>query len=146
MVKTGEGVITEIWHTYGMMEMYTPAVLPAMRTARQQRGELHFESINAVHVPIALAGTVLLPILIVLALRRRLNADLGLLAATAALAIVMNACVCGPLSNAHDRYGARIVWIAPFVVALASLRRLNPAPNARPQTLASTKTGPLPSA
>ena len=42
---------------------------------------------------------------------------------------VINACVCGPLSNAHDRYGARIVWIAPLVMLLAPLRRFSPAAN-----------------
>jgi hypothetical protein len=132
-VKTGEGVIVEIWHTYGMIDMYVPSVLPAMRAARQQHGDLHFEAINAVHVPIALAGTALLPFLILLGLWRRSDADLGLLAATAALAIVMNAFVCGPLSNAHDRYGARIAWLAPFVIALVPLRRFSLAASVRPQ-------------
>jgi hypothetical protein len=147
MVKTGEGVITEIWHTYGMIEMYTPSVLPAMRAARQQHDEVHFESVNAVHVPVAFAGMIFLPIAMFLAMRRRFNADIGILAATAALAIVMNACVCGPLSNAHDRYGARIVWIAPFVMLLAPLRRHSSTARARPpgQNLTPMKTDPLPS-
>jgi hypothetical protein len=146
MVKTGEGVITEIWHTYGMMDMYTPSVLPAMRAARQQQGELHFEAINAVHVPVALVGTAFLPILIFLYALRRTNADVGQLAATAALAIVINAFVCGPLSNAHDRYGARIVWIAPFVMLLSSLQRFKPAADTRQaQDLAAMKAGPVPS-
>jgi hypothetical protein len=139
-VKTGEGVIVEIWHTYGMVEMYTPSALPAMRAARQQRGELHFEAINAVHVPIALAGMVFLPILMLLGLWRRSRADLGFLAATAALAIVMNAFICGPLSNAHDRYGARIVWLAPFVIALAPLRRFSLAASARTQPSGRAQT------
>ena len=144
-VKTGEGVILEIWHTYGMMEMYTPSVLPAMRAARQQRGKVHFEAVNAIHVPVAYAGMVFLPILMFLALRRRFDSDLGFLAATAALAIVMNAFVCGPLSNAHDRYGARIVWIALFVVALASARRFSSAASGQPQrqNLAPMKPGPM---
>ena len=140
-VKTGEGVIVEIWHTYGMIDMYTPSALPAMRAARQQRGELHFEAINAIHVPVALAGMVLLPILILLAWRQRFPADLGFLAATVALAVVLNAFVCGPLSNPHDRYGARIIWLAPFVISLAPWRRFGRAasaqtlPGKRAQTL-----------
>jgi hypothetical protein len=144
-VKTGEGVIVEIWHTYGMMEMYTPSALPAMRAARQQHGDLHFEAINAVHVPVALAGMVFLPILMLLGFWRHSHADLGCLAATAALAIVMNAFICGPLSNAHDRYGARIVWLAPLVIALAPLRRFGLAANARPQSqaVAPMKPGPV---
>jgi hypothetical protein len=35
-----------------------------------------------------------------------------------ALAILANAAVCGALSNPHDRYGARMVWLATLVVLL----------------------------
>ncbi len=122
-VETGEGVVDTIWHTYGMMEDFTPSVLPAMRAARQQHGELHFETINLVHVPVALAATALLPLLIALGFRRRRFTDIELLAVTALLAILANAFICGPLSNPHDRYGSRIVWIAPLVVALLPFRR-----------------------
>jgi hypothetical protein len=146
-VQTGEGVIVEIWHTLGMMEMYTPSALPGMRAARQQHGELRFEAINAVHVPIAFAGMALLPIFILFSYWRR-SYDLAPLAATAALAIIMNAFVCGPLSNAHDRYGARIVWLAPFVLALAPLRRSNLAAGAllSNKTVAPLRPGPVASA
>ena len=45
------------------------------------------------------------------------------------LAILANAFVCGALSNPHDRYGARLVWIAPFVVALVLWRALRREPS-----------------
>jgi hypothetical protein len=48
--------------------------------------------------------------------------DLRLLAATVSVALLANAVVCGTFSNPHDRYGARIVWIATFAVALVPLR------------------------
>jgi hypothetical protein len=118
-VRTGEGVLPTIWHSYGIAERFTPSVLPALRAARQQRGELGFEAINAVHVPIALAAMALLPVIVLLGLRRRRFADLGWLAASVALAILANAFICGPLSNPHDRYGARLAWLAPLVVMLA---------------------------
>ncbi len=121
-VKTGEGVLNSIWHTYGMMENFTPSALPAMRAARQQQGELDFRAINAVHVPVALASMALLLATIVLARKRERFADLGPLAATAALAILANAAVCGVLANPHDRYGARLAWVATFVVALVLWR------------------------
>ena len=38
------------------------------------------------------------------------------------LALLGNAFVCGALSNPHDRYGARMVWLAVFVFILAALR------------------------
>jgi hypothetical protein len=36
--------------------------------------------------------------------------------------LLANALVCGALSNPHDRYGARVVWLATFAVGLAALR------------------------
>lgn len=122
-VGTGEGVLTTIWHTYSIIERYTPSVVPAMRAARQQHGELHFAAINDVQVPLALLAAALLPALIALGLRRPAFADLGLLAATVLLAILGNAIVCGTLSNAHDRYGARLAWVPLLVCAMVVLRR-----------------------
>ncbi len=121
-VRTGEGVLPSIWHTYGIMQRFTPSAVPAMRAARQQRGELNFEAINAVHVPVALAAMALLPAIVLLGRRWRRYGDLGLLAATVALAILANALICGPLSNPHDRYGARLAWLAPLVVMLVAFR------------------------
>jgi uncharacterized membrane protein len=54
--------------------------------------------------------------------RRRLD-DLTLLAATVTLAMLGNALICGVISGPHDRYGARMVWIATFVVLIAAVRR-----------------------
>jgi hypothetical protein len=121
-VGTGEGVGTDIWHTYGMMERFTPSVVPAMRAARQQHGELSFAAINAVHVPAAWIAMALLPFIIVLGWRNAAFADLGLFAGTITLALLANAAFCGVISNPHDRYGSRIVWIAAFAVALAAWR------------------------
>ena len=54
--------------------------------------------------------------------RREAFADLGMLAMTATTALLANAFVCGVLSNPHDRYGARLIWIAPLVVTLLLCR------------------------
>ena len=125
-VRTGYGVDTTIWHTYGMIEHFAPAALPAMHAARQQKGELDFTAINRLHVPVAWAAMVLLLGVIVLGASRVRFADLGSLAAAAALAILANAFVCGALSNPHDRYGSRIAWLAPFVVLLVPWRARRP--------------------
>jgi hypothetical protein len=124
-VRTGEGVLDQVWHTYNMIEMFTPSMLPAMRAARQQKGELDFTAINRLHVPVALASMLLLVATIVLALKQPRFADLGRLAATGALAIFANAAVCGVLANPHDRYGVRLVWLATFVVVLVPWRVLS---------------------
>ncbi len=121
-VATGYGVNTEIWHTYGMIENFAPQMLPAMKAARQQKGELDFVAINRVHVPVALASMLLLFGVIALGVRRARYADLSRLATVVALAILASAFVCGALSNPHDRYGARIIWLAPFILLLVPWR------------------------
>jgi len=132
-VATGEGVLNTLWHTYGIMERYTPSVLPAMRAARQQQNEIRFDAMNAVHVPVALASMALLPVIMLFALWRRSLRELGILAATVTVAILANAVICGALSNAHDRYGSRIIWLAPLVAVLAPLRRRSPIEDQRPR-------------
>lgn len=121
-VATGEGVINTIWHTYWAIKKFTPGAAAHMHAARQQRGELSFGTINRIHQPVALASMLLLLATALLGLRREPFTDLGLLAATATVALLANAFVCGVLSNPHDRYGARLVWIAPLVVMLLLCR------------------------
>ena len=89
-----------------------------MRAARQQQGGLDFTVINRLHVPVAIASMLLLVATLWLALTRPRFADLAPLAATVALAILANAAVCGVFANPHDRYGARMVWLATLVVLL----------------------------
>ena len=61
--------------------------------------------------------------------RRRLD-DLTLLAATVSVALLGNAFVCGVISGPHDRYGARMVWIATFVALIAAFRNFADRPAA----------------
>jgi hypothetical protein len=121
-IGTGYGVNTEIWHTYGMIERFVPSAVPAMRAARQQHNEIDFATINRLHQPIAWLSMALLFVFLAAALARRRFCDLEWLGATVALAILANAFVCGALSNPHDRYGARAVWLATFVLLLVALQ------------------------
>jgi hypothetical protein len=121
-IDSGEGVVDSAWHTYWAIEKFAPSAAPAMHAARQQHGEIGFAAINRIHRPVALASMLLLLLIAALGLRREAFADLGALATTAALALIANALVCGVLSNPHDRYGARLVWIAPLVVTLLLCR------------------------
>jgi hypothetical protein len=123
-VGSGEGVLNSIWHTYGIMKTFTPQVLPAMRAARQQRGEIDFGTVNRIHVPVALISMALLPLIVFAGQRRRALRDIRFLALIAIAALLANAVICGVLSNPHDRYGARLVWIAPLVLMLALMRWL----------------------
>ncbi len=118
-VETGEGVVNTIWHSYAMVAKFTPSVVADMRAARQQRGEFDFTAINRVHVPIALAAMLALLAIAARGLQRDAFVDLGALATTAVVSLLANAVVCGVFANPHDRYGARLVWIAPLVALLA---------------------------
>ncbi len=121
LVESGEGVLARIWHTYGIIDRYMPSIAADMRAARQQHGEISFRALNALHVPIALLSMLALP-LVILARRRNDLADLGLLATTVTIAVLVNAAVCGILSNPHNRYGARLVWITTLSVGLVPMR------------------------
>ncbi len=122
MVRTGEGTHDKLWHTYGIIERFMPDEIAAMRAAHQQRGLLDFEPVNAVHVPVAFLSLAAMIALLGLALWRRQIDNYTLLAATILVAYLGNAVVLGAISGPHDRYGARIVWIATFA-ALAVLLR-----------------------
>jgi hypothetical protein len=121
-VRTGEGVVNSIWHTYGIVERYRPGLVPEMRAARQQHGEINFTLINRVHYPVALACLLLVPLIGGYMLRRPEMRELGELATVCLLALLANAFVCGTLSNPHDRYGARLIWLALAVAAIAAVR------------------------
>jgi len=146
-VGSGEGVVNTIWHTYAIVQKFTPRAVPAMRAARQQRGEIGFEAINDIHRPIAFAAMLLLiPIMgwafraggPMFGVRAEAFADMSRLAAVTALSLLGNAAVCGIFANPHDRYGARLVWLAPLVVLLACYRAyaLRPRPAAAQQPAA----------
>jgi len=122
-VATGEGTSVWIGHTYGIIERYIPAQVAPMRAARQQNHGLDFDHVNWLHVPVALASMLALVGLLAHALASRRLDDLTLLAATVTLALLGNAFICGVISGPHDRYGARMVWVATFVVLMALARR-----------------------
>ncbi|GEC14788.1 hypothetical protein [Nitrobacter winogradskyi] len=123
-VDTGEGNTGWIPHTYGIIERYLPEQVKVMRAARQQHWNMKFTAINWIHVPVALASMLLLAAIALAALWRRRLDDVDLLAATVTVALLGNAFICGVLSGPHDRYGARMVWVATFVVLIAAARSL----------------------
>jgi hypothetical protein len=142
MVHTGEGVVNVLWHTHRMIREHVPDWAPAMQAARQYqaRTDAMFAQINVLHYPLALAAMALLPLIALFGFWEWLPPPLAELSLAAMLALLGNSLVCGVLSNPHDRYGARMVWIAGFVVllvvahALESLRRrsLKPLSSAEP--------------
>jgi hypothetical protein len=123
-VATGEGTNGWIPHTYGIIERYIPAQLKPMRAANQQRWQLDFTAINRLHVPVALLSMLSALVIFGRGLRRRAYDDLTLLAGTVTTALLGNAFICAVISGPHDRYGARMAWVATFVGLIAIARRL----------------------
>jgi hypothetical protein len=123
-VGTGWGIVHNVWDAYGHIERLTPEAVPAAHSARQRLNELDFRSANALHEPVAWLSMVLLGVMLLLVWRFREFAYYRPMAATFSIALLANAFVCGALSNAHDRYGARIVWIATLFVVVAVARAL----------------------
>ena len=136
-VATGEGV-SDGWlgHTYGIMKRYIPAQIAPMRAAHQQLARINFSAVNRVHVPVALISMLLVAAMFGRALFRRRFDDLELLAATVSFALLGNALICGVISGPHDRYGARMAWIATLTVLLAAARYLDDHAEANELSLA----------
>ncbi len=121
MVKTGDYITQDTWHTHGILEKYAPQFYPAFLAARQQKNGFDFHWLNIVQVPLALAATAGLPIIILLAARRRVRRPAAALTVTVFITFLGNAAICGALSNPHDRYQSRLVWLAPLALVIAAL-------------------------
>jgi hypothetical protein len=123
-VATGEGTTGWLPHTYGIIERYIPSQTKPMRAAHQQHWEINFAFVNWLHVPVALGSMLAISALLGHAIWQRRRDDVSLLAATVTLALLGNAFICGVISGPHDRYGARMVWIATFTTLIAAARYL----------------------
>ena len=119
-VRSGEGVNNEVWHTYAIIKRHTPWAVPQMQAARQQAGPLGFAAINELHYPLALLSLIMLPLL--LTMRGESWKKIRELAGMMVIAVLANAAFCGILSNPHDRYGARIIWLISLTVTIAALQ------------------------
>jgi hypothetical protein len=98
-----------------------PQILAAFEQSRQYRGEMPRALVRSLVWPMAVAGLLsLLPMLGWLWLRNDWDA-LALVAGVSA-ALIANALMAGALSDVHDRYQSRIVWLAPFVVLAVAVR------------------------
>jgi hypothetical protein len=121
---TGEGIGVWVGHTYGIIERFLPAQVKPMRAAQQQRWHFDFTAINRVHVPVALASMLLAAILFGYGVLRRPFDDFTLLSGTVTVALLGNAFICAVISGPHDRYGARMAWLATTVVLIVVIRYL----------------------
>ncbi|MGH6782357.1 MAG: hypothetical protein ACREB5_09655, partial [Sphingomonadaceae bacterium] len=103
------------------LNRYRPALLSHLDRSMQVQGTTPKPVVRLVSGAVALAGLLALPIALMAALRRRDGMLAGLLIAVAVV-LVANAAMAGALSDVHDRYQSRVVWLAPLAVLLAAMR------------------------
>ena len=105
-----------------VLGLYRPETVPVLLASRQSQGTTPKALVRAIVWPIELLSLLLLPIAFVLAWRRRDGLALSLVAAVTA-ALIVNAAMAGALSDVHDRYQSRLVWLAPFALLMIAWRR-----------------------
>jgi hypothetical protein len=120
--RFGAGAFERNPYTIANAERILPDDGRAFVKSRQYRNGLPSELFTRITYPTVLLAAVTAAVLL---LRRR---RLLLLGATIAIGVLLNAAVTGILSEAVNRYQARIIWLIPFLAALAILNAKDPAP------------------
>lgn len=122
LVAAGEDLVPMTWHFVRTQLKHYPHDFRAFRFARQQRREgISFDALNKLQVPVAQAAEIAMLGLLFVAWRRRDRISVGILV-TVLLALLGNAFVCGALSNPHDRYQNRMVWLALMSTIVCAVR------------------------
>ena len=103
------------------LDRFQPASLGALDASRQVTDENPKTLLRAVMIPVAALGLLMLPLLGWLAWRRR-DRDALALVATVGAALIVNGALAGALSDVHDRYQSRLVWLAPLAALLLTAR------------------------
>lgn len=103
------------------LRAFDPAAAPAYARSRQANAGLPASAIRAVATPITALALIALPLVLLLAYRRR-DPLVASFAAAVLAALLVNAAMAGALSDVHDRYQSRVAWLAVLVVVAATLR------------------------
>jgi hypothetical protein len=117
MFKTGDQIEPQEWILSKPLSWFIPRQMHAYLAARQQEGRIDFRPINFVHLPVAWLSLAGLIVAFVLLLRRKQKRN-ALFLGFILLALIGNAVICGALSNPHDRYQSRLMWLVPFALVL----------------------------
>ena len=119
-VATGDGLDEFQPAARGVFTNLLPRTAQSFNAAQQQQElitQAIFDFLNGVHVPVAYFSMLGLLLIAFWGLRNKRH-DLAGLALFTLLALLGNAFICGALSNPHDRYQSRLVWIAPLVCGM----------------------------
>ena len=115
--RTGDQIEPQEWVLHANLDRFIPHQMTGYMGARQQEGKIRFHYVNDVHWPVAaLAQIGAIAAFFLMVRQRRWNSAIFLGFVLAAL--LGNALICGALSNPHDRYQSRLVWLPVFALAL----------------------------
>ncbi len=106
---------------YSWTQHSRPELLEPYLHSRQLNGTVGKAVLRTVTTPISAIALLLIPIFAYLAWRRRDAMACSLVAGVSA-ALVTNAFLTGALSDVHDRYQSRVVWLAPLTLAVLFMR------------------------
>lgn len=123
MFRTGDGYFPQQEVLSTEFRNFLPRQYKPYLEARQQRGVLRFEAVNAVHYTLALLSLIWLAFVLRSAVRQR-QWQRAALPAFVFLALIGNALVCGLFSGPHDRYQSRLIWVPALVLLLAERPRV----------------------
>ena len=126
--RTGDGIEPLNNVPIPALKMHMPDQVALYLASRQHNGEISFEWINMVQLPIAVLSLGSLAVILIGSIYRRHFDDRLFLPVFVLAALVGNAFICGALSSPHDRYQSRLIWLACFSVLLwlAQQRRASP--------------------
>jgi hypothetical protein len=105
----------------GALREHRPNLLPQLLASKQLQGTSPDALARSITTPIAALSLILLLPCFFVAWRKRDATALSLLLAIAA-ALAANAAMAGALSDVHDRYQSRLVWLAFFALLALALR------------------------
>jgi hypothetical protein len=119
--KTGDGIESQEWILRPQIGRLMPGQLPAYLSARQQKGQIRFRILNMVHVTVGMLSLLALAVLLQQAWVRR-HWEQGLFPALVLAALIGNAIICGTVSNVHDRYQSRLIWLPTLAALVGRIR------------------------
>lgn len=97
------------------LNKYRPDAVAVLQASRQVRDTTPKGLVRAVTTPVAWVALLLLPVGLALAWGRRDQAGLSLLAVVTT-GLIANAALAGALSDVHDRYQSRVIWLVPLAL------------------------------
>lgn len=121
--RTGDGIEQQIWPTFWLMQKLLPHQFAAFRAARQQNALIDFAWLNGLHRPVGAIALLAAAGVAAWAGWRGRRDAIAVLPAFLLIALLGNAFICGVLSNPHDRYQSRLIWIVSFALVLLASRR-----------------------